>query len=172
MKTLKRSILTGIMLTVLFSLVFSASYAQKTDKSNRAEKEMVNPTPPDPPDGRTYHRHQEVGRNDMRDARPLDLPNMTDEQKEKIKQARLENMKAMTPLKNQAREKKAKLQTLLTTTPVDLKMADQVADELGKIGTEIMKRMIRHDQEIRNLLTPEQQVMYDARPKPFLQKVK
>jgi Spy/CpxP family protein refolding chaperone len=108
----------------------------------------------------------------MRDARPLDLPNMTDEQKEKIKQARLENMKAMTPLKNQAREKKAKLQTLLTTTPVDLKMADQVADELGKIGTEIMKRMIRHDQEIRNLLTPEQQVMYDARPKPFLQKVK
>jgi len=77
-------------------------------------------------------------------------------------------MKAMTPLFNQVREKKARLQTILATTPFDVKSADQVAEDLGKMETVILKELIRHDQTLRNLLTPEQQVVFDARPKPFL----
>ena len=79
-------------------------------------------------------------------------------------------MKAMTPLFNQVREKKSRLQTILATTPFDVKSADQVAEDLGKMETVILKELIRHDQALRNLLTPDQQVVFDARPKPFLQR--
>ncbi len=101
---------------------------------------------------------------------PLDLPDLSNEQREKIRISDLEHMKTMTPLHNQVREKKARLQTVLTTSPFDAKSADQLADELGKLGAAILKEMIRHDQGMRNLLSPDQQVIFDSRPKPFLRK--
>ena len=78
----------------------------------------------------------------------------------------------MTPLHNQVREKTARLQTVLTTSPFDTKSADQAAEELGKIETNILKENIRHDQALRTLLIPDQLVLFDARPKPFLRKRK
>lgn len=98
----------------------------------------------------------------------LDLPDLTREQHDKIKQVGLENMKKMTPLRNQLREKKARLQTVMGTEPFDGKTADQVADEMGKIHAEILKTMIRHDQALRGLLTDEQKIVFDSHPKPFL----
>ena len=98
----------------------------------------------------------------------LDLPDLTKEQQDKIRQVDLDHMKTMTPYQIQVQEKKARLQTILATMPFDMKSADQVAEELGKIETGILKELIRHDQQLRNLLTPQQQVIFDARPKPFL----
>jgi hypothetical protein len=50
--------------------------------------------------------------------------------------------------------------------------ADLVADELGKIHTLVLKLMINQDQALRNLLTPDQQIIFDSRPKPFLRKTR
>jgi Spy/CpxP family protein refolding chaperone len=75
----------------------------------------------------------------------------------------------MTPLKNQIREKKARLQTLLTSNPFDERSADQVAEDIGKIEGSILKELIRHDQFLKSLLTPQQQIIFDSRSKPFLQ---
>jgi hypothetical protein len=47
-----------------------------------------------------------------------------------------------------------------------------VDDDIGNIEAGILKELIRHDQALRNLLTPEQQIMFDARPKPFLHRQK
>ena len=102
----------------------------------------------------------------------IDLPDLSSEQLDKIRQADLDHMKAMTPLHNQVREKKARLQTLLTTSPFESKTVEQVVAELGKTQTNILLELIRHDQELRRLLTPGQQVLFDARPKPFLHRGK
>ena len=70
------------------------------------------------------------------------------------------------------REKRVRMMTLLSTPPVNLKEADIVADEIGKLHGEILKQQIRHDQELRSILTPDQQILFDAKPKPFLDRPK
>ena len=101
-----------------------------------------------------------------------DVPDLSNDQREKIRLQELEHMKTMMPLHNQVREKRARLQTILTTSPFDAKTADLVVDELGKTETAILMESIRHDQALRNILTPDQQVIFDSRPKPFLRRGK
>lgn len=118
------------------------------------------PPPPPPP--------SEEG---MDQGRPgLDLPDLTPDQLAKIKKTDLKNMADMTPLRNQVREKRARLATIMATIPVDLRQADVLADEIGKTASSILKLQIRHDQELRAILTPDQQVLFDARPKPWLRR--
>jgi len=102
----------------------------------------------------------------------LNIPGLSEDQKAEIDKLHLKQLEAMTPLKNRIREKSARLETLLTTMPFDLNAADVVSDDLGKIHTEILKLMIRHDQALRNLLTPDQQVIFDSLPKSFLRKLR
>jgi len=161
-------IIVGCMLCLMISLSCTTLHAQKqvqkvTAKQDRELLPAVPdpPPPPPPPDIRDTPRHQKT-----------DLPGLTEEQRDKIRQADLEHMKKMTPLRNQAREKMARLQTVLATTPFDGQAADQTAEELGRIRTGMLKETIRHDRAVRELLTPEQQVIFDARPKPFLKKEK
>ena len=68
----------------------------------------------------------------------------------------------MTPYRNKLREQHARLLTILTTVPFDQKLCDQLADEIGKTATAILKVRIRHDQELRNILTPDQQIIFDS----------
>ena len=75
-------------------------------------------------------------------------------------------------LRNQMLEKRIRLSSILTTMPIDNKAADQVADEIGKVAASILKAKIRHDLELRSLLTPDQQIIFDARPKPFLRELR
>lgn len=163
MKT-KSGIILSLALFLLFVLSGTSGYTQKqTDKRVVKQQQEVNPAIPDPPPPPPPPDIKETKRGHQ-----PDLPGLTDEQREKIKQADLEHMKRMTPLRNQSREKMARLQTVLATTPFDAPAADQTADELGKIRTGMLKESIRHDRAVRELLTPEQQVIFDSKPKPFL----
>jgi Spy/CpxP family protein refolding chaperone len=164
----KSKIIAGIAITVMFSMLSVLLFAQGQDKQPHAIKVKSEqappanaPTPPPPPPPVVDHP-------ETPGMTPWDLPDLSNEQREKIRLSNLEHMKTMTPLQNQVREKKARLQTVLTASPYDARSADQLADELGKLGTAILKEMIRHDQGLRNLLTPDQQVIFDSRPKPFL----
>jgi Spy/CpxP family protein refolding chaperone len=166
-------LISGIMLTILLSVLITVSFAQNPNRPHHTgnfNQEMAPsqqpgspaiPSPPSPP---------MPPRVDHQAPPQLELPGLTNEQQEKIHQSDLDHMKKMTPLHNQVNEKKARLQTILTTSPFDAKAAEQIADELGKTGTEILKETIRHDQELRNLLTPLQQIIFDSRPKPFLRR--
>ena len=166
----KRKITQGIATIILLAMMTSTVFAQnqarhghpgKSDQELNAPAPPVPPAPPEPP---SFD-------NPGAPALPqLDLPGLTGDQKDKIYKSDMEHMKMMTPLHNQVAEKKARLQTLLTTMPFDAKAADQIAEELGKIGSNILKETISHDQELRNLLTPQQQVLFDTRPKPFLRR--
>lgn len=162
------------MLATVLSMIISGAFAQNREDSPNAAKPMDRhdrevPPPPPPPPPPPADAKEGPDQFDDHGPMPLDLPNMTDDQKAKIKKIDLKNLEAMTPLKNQMREKRARMATLVSTNPVNLKEADAAADEIGKIMTSVMKLQIRHDQEIRTVLTPDQQIIFDARPKPFLE---
>ena len=94
------------------------------------------------------------------------LPDLTEKQKEQVKQLRTKHMKAMLPLKNQLMEKKARLHTLSTGEKVDMKEINDMIEEIGAIKTKIMKEQAAHRQEVRKLLTAEQRLMFDTHPWP------
>ncbi len=165
-----RKIAQGIAMIILLAMMTSAVYAQNQGRPGHPGKinqEFKAPAPPVPPAPLEPPSFDNPGAPALPQ---LDLPGLTEDQKDKIFKSDMEHMKMMTPLHNQISEKKARLQTLLTTMPFDVKAADQIAEELGKIGTSILKETIKHDQELRTLLTPQQQVLFDARPKPFLRR--
>jgi Spy/CpxP family protein refolding chaperone len=176
----QRKIVSMIVITALFSILVTTLFAQqpgKTGSALNAPREQASPLPPNapappPPPPPPPPAPPSSDITELQGPLLSDLPNLSDEQQEKISQAGINHMKNMTPLHNQIREKRARLQTILTTSPFDAKSADQAADELGKIETGILKELIRHDQELRNLLTPKQQVVFDSRPKPFLRRIK
>jgi Spy/CpxP family protein refolding chaperone len=161
-----------IVLTSVLSMMVYGAFAQNKEDAPNAAKPMdrhdlqVAPVPPPPPP--PPPAPDAPDQLDDHGPMPIDLPDLTADQQAKIKKIDLKNMEAMTPHKNQMREKRAKMATLLSTQPVNLKEADLVAEEIGKIMVLIMKQQIRHDQEIRTILTPDQQIIFDARPKPFL----
>ncbi len=170
MKTTMK-ILTGIMIMFLFTMMISNLFAQMPDRNDRpmkANQEQALPAPPMAPLPPPPPLPPPADNQDESAQPLLNFPDLTAEQQDKIHQADLNHMKIMTPMRNQIREKKARLQTILTTSPCDIKAGNQVADDIGAIEAGILKEMIRHDQELRNLLTPQQQVLFDTRPKPFL----
>ena len=165
MKRARKNVNRTVM-ALVFSMIITSLVAQqpiRTNQHHEMNQEMAPPLPPGPPAPPPIPDNP-----DAPVAPRLDLPDLTKEQQDKIRQVDLDHMKTMTPYQNQVQEKKARLQTILATMPFDMKSADQVAEELGKIETGILKELIRHDQQLRNLLTPQQQVIFDARPKPFL----
>jgi Spy/CpxP family protein refolding chaperone len=175
MKT-NQSILSRIMLMLFFSLILMNVSAQTRNDASRPPLQKVHgqvPAPPDAPAPPPPPPPPPPATEPMDDApQHMNIPDLTEVQKTEIGKLRLKQIESMTPLKNQVREKKARLQTILTTMPVDMNTADVVADELGKIQTSVLKLKIHHDQALRSLLTPDQQVIFDARPKPFLNKMK
>jgi Spy/CpxP family protein refolding chaperone len=176
MKT-KARIINQIIIVLIFNMIMMTTSAQESQPGqggNKNIREQVTPPspfapvaipsppshpfPPPPP-----------GREGMEEAlAPFDLPDLTPDQQTRIKKADLKHMSELTPLENQIREKSARLSTILITIPVDQKQADQVADEIGKTAASILKARISHDQELRSILTPDQQVVFDSRPKPWL----
>ena len=90
------------------------------------------------------------------------LPGITDTQKQKIADLRTANMKEMTAFRNQMQEKRSRLQTLQTADKANMTEINKLIDEMGKIRTERMKKTAAHKQAIRNVLTAEQKVYFDA----------
>lgn len=89
------------------------------------------------------------------------IPNLTEDQKTKIKSLQLTHFKEIRPLKNQLGELKAKERTLTSVDKPDMKAINANIDEITKVQNEIMKARESHHQQIRALLTDEQRVYFD-----------
>lgn len=89
------------------------------------------------------------------------LPDMTDEQKEKIKDLRTSMLKEISPVENELKEKKARLNTLSSAAEVDKKAMEKVIKEIGDLKTQLMLTHEFHKQDVRAILTEEQRVMFD-----------
>jgi Spy/CpxP family protein refolding chaperone len=86
----------------------------------------------------------------------------TEEQKEQIKELRLETAKKIKPLKNELGELMARQQTLTTAEKADLKAINKNIDEMSDIKADMAKIMAAQHQQIRSFLTDEQLVKFDS----------
>jgi len=162
----KRSIVS-MLVTVLFLtvLTFQGVSQEKSDPPPPPpppKQKTDMPPPPPPPSGKI-----------QKQAKPsfiADIPDITDAQKEEIKKADLKNMKAMTELRNQIREKHAHLVSLLSSDDLDMNDVNKTIDEISVLNGRILSQQVSHHRAIRVILTPEQKIIYDAGPKDFLQR--
>lgn len=91
------------------------------------------------------------------------LPGITQEQLDKIDALHVEKLKENQQLRNQLNEKRARLRTLSTADQPDSKAIDATIDEMTVLRAAIQKNNMAKMQEIRQLLTDEQRVVFDAR---------
>ena len=177
-----------LMLTIAFSIITLANFAQQMDNENlKVQKtgnmqshDIQNPSPaqsynlnaiPPPPPPPPPPPVPPVCEKDHEMMPPmLPIPNLTPEQQELIRKSDLKQMEAITPLQNQIREKTARLNSILTIQPVNTKEANKIADEIGQVHASILKVHISHDLDLRNILTADQKIIFDAKPKPFLRR--
>ena len=92
------------------------------------------------------------------------IPNLTEEQKTKIKDIHLALSKEVQPLRNRLGELKAKQHTLTTSDKPDMIAINANIDEITKVTNQLMKSKAAHHQQIRALLTDEQKVWLDSHP--------
>ncbi len=91
------------------------------------------------------------------------LPGLTDEQKDAIKEIRLEGMKQQLPLKNKKDELKAQLKTEMTADQPNETKINNLIEEIGKIDIDKQKIRAKSRLEIRKLLNEEQRLVFDMR---------
>ena len=111
-----------------------------------------------------YGRHDGMQRN-MGPAmhRYAFIPNLSDDQKQKIDQLNLTFDKNTLQFHNDIREKQAHLHTLLTQDNADTNQVNKLIDDIGTLRTRIMKERVATDMKIRGLLTDDQKVAFDTR---------
>ncbi|QGY44457.1 periplasmic heavy metal sensor [Maribellus comscasis] len=89
----------------------------------------------------------------------------TDEQKETLKEMRLEMAKQVKPLRNELGELEARQQTLSTVEKPDMNAIYKNIEKISDIKAEIAKIMAKHNQEVRGMLSDEQLLKYDEMKK-------
>lgn len=91
------------------------------------------------------------------------IPDMTEEQQQKIAGLRTAQIKEMNLYRNDLSIKRAELEKLQTADNADLDKINEKIDEIGKIKTEMAKKRAAHIQKVRSVLTEEQRAVFDSR---------
>ena len=169
MKT--RKFMLTVAMIALFATATIGVNAQDAKPTPPPPPKYEKNVPPPPKMNRNMHRSPMCNR-EMTRQKPhwADLPNLTETQKKSIKKEKLKNMKAMTQLKNKIREKHAHLVTLLSSDDLDMKDVNTTIDQLGSLNSKMLKQQVTYHRAVRDQLTPNQKVIYDSRPKPFLRR--
>ena len=104
--------------------------------------------------------HHMRGENHHKGMLGLDL---SDEQKEQMKDLRVAFMADTKDEKNALNEKRAKLRTLTTVDKVNANAVNGLVDEMASIRATITKKRLANMQKVRSILTEEQRTMFDAK---------
>ena len=87
----------------------------------------------------------------------------TDDQQAKIADLRLKLQKEMLPLRTELQSKVAEIQLMKTENAPSLNKIDKLIDDAQEVRAKMAKAKVRHQLEVRKLLTPEQQKKFDSR---------
>ena len=139
MKNSKSKMITMSVLFLLFGTL--STFAQRTEQQKPKQR-------------------MEKGQA-MKEREPR-IPNLTEEQKEQMKTAKINLQRETLPIKNALAEKKARLQTLKTTEGSSAKDINKVIDEIGALQTKMMKARTAHQMEVKKFLTEEQRLFLDS----------
>lgn len=93
------------------------------------------------------------------------IPDLTEDQEQKIEALRVVHLKEMTSFRNQMDELRAKKRTLITSDNSNMNEINSVIDQMTDVHNKMMKASAIHRQDVRNLLTDDQKVYFDAMPR-------
>ena len=89
------------------------------------------------------------------------IPDLKQEQKDKIITLHTTLLKEILPLENQILEKEAHLRTLTTAEKTDMKAINKTIDEISALRGNIQKKRMKFLMDSRSLLTEDQRVIFD-----------
>jgi len=89
--------------------------------------------------------------------------NLTDAQKEALKQSRLAMQKQLQPIQNELGEAQAHQKTLMSAENPDLTAINKNIEKMGSLKVELEKIKVKNHLDMRAQLTEEQRLKLDAR---------
>jgi Spy/CpxP family protein refolding chaperone len=92
----------------------------------------------------------------------LQMLDLTQEQKDQIKEIHLAHMKDVQPLRDEVKINRVTVDALLKRDDPDMKEIVSLVEANGKLLTQIQVKGIEQKINVRSLLTDEQKIMYDA----------
>lgn len=103
-------------------------------------------------------RQQNQGQNTC-----TNLPDLTPEQQSKMQQLRTARLQETTAYRAQMNELRARKQSLQIAENPDMNQINAVIDQMAQLRTAQQKASAAHRQSIREILTPDQRALFDAR---------
>lgn len=143
---MRRAIKTTFLFLILSGVVGTLS-AQPQNRRNMQPKQ-----------------DRQIAQNERGQGQQMRLPNLTEEQKEQIKAIKLNGQKEALPLRNELMEKKARLRTLTTSEDYSEKAVNGTIDNIAGLEASLMKLRENHRQDVREVLTEEQRIIFDSTP--------
>ena len=108
-----------------------------------------------------YQRRQ-MPQQSMKAHTGLQFLDLTEEQKDQIKEIHLVHMKDVQPNKDEVKINRAKINALLNNDDPDMKEIVSLVEANGKLLTHIQVKRIDEKINVRSLLTDGQKIIYDA----------
>lgn len=91
------------------------------------------------------------------------LPELTQEQQTKIQDLRTAQIAQTTAHRARMDELRAQKQSMRIAENPDMNQINAIIDQMSALRAEHMKATVAHQQSIREILTPEQRVVFDSR---------
>ena len=88
---------------------------------------------------------------------------LSDDQKQQMIDLRIDHLKQVQPLKNQLRELQVTQKGIISSQKPDMKSLMSNVEKISDIKKEMMKNGVDHRLAVRNILTEDQRVLWDAR---------
>ena len=98
----------------------------------------------------------------MRAQSGLNILDLSEEQKEQMKEIRLAHLKDVQPLKDEVKINRVNINVLLKNDDPDMKEIVNLVETNGKLLTQIQVKSIEQRINVRNLLTDDQKIIFDA----------
>jgi Spy/CpxP family protein refolding chaperone len=93
------------------------------------------------------------------------VPDLTEDQEIKIEALRVDHLKEMNDYRNQMNELRARKQTMMSSDNANMSEINSVIDQMTAVHGKMMKASAKHRQDVRNQLTDQQKVYFDASPR-------
>ncbi|HET8864992.1 MAG TPA: Spy/CpxP family protein refolding chaperone [Gracilimonas sp.] len=147
---MKNNIKVSVLTVLLIGLTVDVSAQQVNRMQDKAKGDQQ---------GQMMNRADRQGQNHRHMMTQL---NLTNEQKEKIGEIRLNGQKGMIPLRNNMQEKNAQLRTLKMSYDYDEAAVNALIEEIGELRTAMMTMRTARQQEVREVLDEGQRIKFDT----------
>jgi len=144
---------TVVKFLALFLLMgtFTVS-TQAQQRANRADRPGLN---------RQDCPQMMAGQRGPQHTRMMALLDLSDDQQSKIEDIHLNGQKEMLAFRTALQQKRAEMRTLSIGDNYDEEKVAELANEIGELHANMLKRRTAHQQQIKEVLNEEQRIKFD-----------